>query len=88
MSDVKFSLRWALIGPVVVLLVFGVNYWIADGTLPGYKVLAYPGIISTRLFSEEIGFWPKLGIMLLGQYFIYMVVILIAKKLVRLVQAF
>jgi len=46
--------------------------------------MLYPGIITTRLFSEEINFWPKLGIMLAGQYFLCFLGIFSVKKLLNL----
>ncbi len=84
MDDIKFSAKWACTGAIIALVVFGINFWVVQGALPGYKILAYPGILITRLFSEEIDFWPKLSILVFGQYTIYFLVILGCKKLKRL----
>ena len=84
MADVKFALLWAIVGAAILLFVFGVNFQMENDTIPGYRFLAYPGIISTRFFSEELGFWFKLGIMLLGQYLGYFIAILVVRKLIGL----
>jgi hypothetical protein len=81
MTDVRFSALCAAVAAAVAFVAFAISYWIADGSLPGYKVLAYPGIVATRLFSEETPFWPKLGIMLLGQYCAYFVLVLAIRRL-------
>jgi hypothetical protein len=46
-------------------------------------LLAYPGIVAARFFSEEIDFWPKLGIMLVGQYFAFFIVLFTARIALR-----
>ena len=84
MSDLRFSAQWATTGAVIVLVALGINFWIAQGSFPGYKIMAYPGIATTRFFSEEINFWPKVAIMLSGQYMAYFTTILVGRKLARL----
>ena len=61
----------ALAVVALTFALFCLNYWVLAGTLPGYRLLAYPGIVTTRLFSEEIAFWPKLAILLSGQFVAY-----------------
>jgi len=80
MSDLKFSCLWAVLGLVLGLLAFFMSYWFSGGTIPGYKILAGPGILTLRMFSEEISFWPKLSIMMAGQYLSYLGVIFIGRK--------
>jgi uncharacterized glyoxalase superfamily protein PhnB len=70
---------WAILGAAIALFAFAVNFWIVQGPYPGYKLLAYPGIVTAGLFSDEIDFWPKLGIMLLGQYLAYFVLIFVGR---------
>jgi len=80
MSNLKFSGLWAVLGLVLGLAAFVISYWFSDGTVPAYKILAGPGIFTLRMFSEEISFWPKLSIMMTGQYLSYFGVIFIGKK--------
>jgi len=84
MSDVKFSAQWALLGVLICFIVFGLGFWVFNQALPGYKMLAYPGIVATRFFSEEINFWPKLSIMLTGQYIAYFLGIYSVRKIMAI----
>lgn len=81
MSDLKFSLRWALIGLFVALFAFVFNYNMHPINLPGYEILAGPAMLALMPFSEETPFWPKLGIFLIGQYLFYVAAIFAIKKL-------
>jgi hypothetical protein len=85
MVDVKFAASWAFLGAVVAVVSFAINFWVVQGTYPGYKFLVYPGITATRFFSEELNFWPKLGVMIVGQYVMYFMAILIVRKLLKLI---
>lgn len=43
------------------------------GALPGYQILLFPGNLTLiyfwhPLFSEEVSFWPKLVMLLFGQF--------------------
>lgn len=67
MADLKFSALRALAGVAIALFAFAASHWIVEAPIFGYKVLAYPGIMVTRLLSEELDFWPKLVVMLGGQ---------------------
>ena len=87
MTDIKFAAFWAAFAALVALAAFAVNFWVMQGSFPGYKILVYPGILVTRLFSEEIEFWQKLGIMLIGQYLLCFVLFLSYRKLVVFIGA-
>lgn len=57
---VAFSLSWNLW-----------EFW--GGPLPGFQVLLFPGNLTLvyvwhPLFTEEINFWPKLVLLLIGQF--------------------
>ena len=57
---VAFTLSWNLWG-----------FW--GGPMPGFQVLLFPGHLTLvyiwhPLFTEEINFWPKLALLLLGQF--------------------
>jgi hypothetical protein len=83
MSDLKYSLLWAIAIVVITVLVFAINYNGYPGIFPIYKVLAWPGIVTLRLFSEEINFMPKLSILLLGQFLAYFLAIFLVRKIVH-----
>ena len=81
MSDLKFSSLWAIVIVVITALVFAINYNGYPGIFPIYKILAWPGIVTLRLFSEEINFIPKLSILMLGQFLAYFLVIFLVRKI-------
>ncbi len=79
--EVKFAAVWAAVCAAVGFAAFATNFWIVHGPYPGYRIMLYPGILATGLFSEEINFWPKLAIMLFGQFLICFVSLLVARKM-------
>lgn len=83
MSDLKYSSLWAIAIVVLTVLVFAINYNEYPGIFPIYKILAWPGIVTLRLFSEEINFMPKLSILLLGQFLAYFFAIFLVRKIVH-----
>jgi hypothetical protein len=83
LSDLKFSGLWAVLGVVIGFSAFAISYWFSDGPIPSYKLLAGPGLLTLRMFSEEISFWPKLSLMMFGQYLVYFFVIFIGRRVVR-----
>ena len=64
------------ISVVIGLFAFALswNFWdLWGGPMPGIRVLLYPGNLSLvyvwhPLFTEEINFWPKLALQMLGQF--------------------
>lgn len=63
------TLHWSVLALTLLLVpLFFVDYFLLGGALPGYEWFAYPGIAWLRLFSDEINFWPKFWLLLLGQY--------------------
>ena len=85
-SDIKVAALWAFSGVAIAIAAFSTNYWVLGGSLPGYKLMVYPGIVATRLFSEEIDFASKLSVMLAGQYLGFFVFILVGRKLAKRVK--
>lgn len=81
MTDYKFSALWALSGVVIGFVTIVISYWFLHTAMPGYHFLVGPGIAAANLFTEEINLWPKISIMLAGQYIAYFVVILIGRKM-------
>lgn len=53
---------------LVGLITFVINYLWFHGSLPGYRLLLAPGIFVLGFFTEEIDFWPKLALLLGGQF--------------------
>ena len=79
--DLRYSALWALVGAVIGFAALATNFWVVQGSYPGYRFFVYPGIVVSRLFSEELNFWPKLGVMILGQYLICLFSILVCRRL-------
>lgn len=82
-ADLRFAALWAVSGAVILVGAFGIAWWVVEGPYPGYRLLAYPGIVATRLFSGELDFWPKLVVMLAGQYFAFVVVLFAVRMALR-----
>ncbi|MFT5755563.1 MAG: CHASE1-domain containing sensor protein [Alteromonadaceae bacterium] len=65
-----------LIAAVIGLIAFTLSWNLLaffEGPLPGYQVFLFPGNITLiffwhPLFTEEINFWPKLLMLLFGQF--------------------
>ena len=83
MRDLQFSALWALLGAVIGFAALAINFWFVGGSYPGYNLFVYPGIAVSRLFSEELNFWPKLGVMIMGQYLICLFSILAFRRIAR-----
>ncbi|MBW8190687.1 hypothetical protein K0504_06530 [Neiella marina] len=72
----KLALYSGLIAAVIGLIAFTLSWNLFDvlnGPLPGYRVLLFPGNLTLTyiwhpLFSEEVNFWPKLTMLLFGQF--------------------
>lgn len=80
MSDFKFASLWASLGLFIGFLAFAISFWFSDGPIPGYWFFAGPGVLTLQMFSEEVSFWPKLGLLLAGQYFICFALIFSTRK--------
>lgn len=70
------SLGAGLIATLIGLVTFVLSwnfYEVWNGPIPGYQVLLFPGNMSLvliwhPLFTEEIALYPKLALILLGQF--------------------
>ncbi|MGB0937865.1 MAG: hypothetical protein ACPGTQ_10435 [Colwellia sp.] len=64
------------------------NLWeVFNGPLPGYQLFLFPGNLSLihfwhPLFTEEVNFWPKLAILLFGQFSVVTFVTIVLLKLI------
>ena len=63
------------------------NLWaVFSGPLPGYQILLFPGNLSLiyfwhPVFTEEINFWPKLFMLLSGQFVVVTGIVAVLVKL-------
>ena len=88
----KSPLSIACILTLVGLIAFIINWnlWeFFNGPMPGYQILLFPGNLTLEyfwhpIFTEEVTFWPKLLMLMVGQFFIVwgiaLVINLVAKK--------
>ena len=76
--SVKIAILSGLIAMIIGLITFSLNWnlWeFFDGPLPGYRVFLFPGNLTLTyfwhpIFTEEVNFWPKLFMLLFGQFFV------------------
>lgn len=72
-AHVRPSIMCAIIGVVIGLIAFIVNYNFIDFTFPGYQIITAPARFALSFFSEETAFWPKMAIFLVGQFLGYFI---------------
>jgi len=80
-----------VIATVIGLITFTLswNLWELWGNpMPGYQILLYPGNLTLihvwhPLFSEEINLFPKLGLLLLGQFIVVTFIVGLVTTIVR-----
>jgi hypothetical protein len=77
MSKIKISAFFGVASVLLTSVAFALDYYWFYGGLPGYRVLAYPGIVALRFFSEELDFIHKLSILFFSQFVFYTLVIYI-----------
>jgi len=74
----KVAIYAGLISMIIGLIAFSIswNFWeFFNGPLPGYRILLFPGNLTLTyfwhpIFTEEVNFWPKLFMLLLGQFIV------------------
>jgi hypothetical protein len=72
----KVSIYFGLTASIIGLLIFSLSWNLWDyfgGPLPGQRIFLLPGNLSLTyfwhpIFTEEINFWPKLFMLLFGQF--------------------
>lgn len=77
-KSVKVVIYSGLIAMIIGLIVFTLswNLWgFFDGPLPGYRIFLFPGNLTLTyfwhpIFTEEVNFWPKLFMLLFGQFIV------------------
>jgi len=76
---IAFSLSW--------------NLWeFFEGPLPGYQFFLFPGNLTLiyfwhPLFTEEVNFWPKLFMLLLGQFVVVTSVVALVAHITNMLKA-
>jgi len=89
---VYFGLTAATLGLVIFYLSW--NLWdYFDGPLPGQRIILFPGNLSLiyfwhPIFTEEINFWPKLFMLLFGQFILVTSCVVIINQLKRVIKNF
>ncbi|MCH8538119.1 MAG: hypothetical protein LAT66_10165 [Alkalimonas sp.] len=94
MNQLKISiiaLRAGAASVVIGLIAFALswNLWaLWGGPMPGIQVLLYPGNLSLvylwhPLFTEEVNFWPKLALQMVGQFTVVASVAALVTKAIR-----
>ena len=75
-KSINIAIFSGFISVIIGLIAFSLswNLWeFFSGPLPGYQVLLFPGNLTLiyfwhPIFTEEVNFWPKLFMLLLGQF--------------------
>jgi hypothetical protein len=82
------ALKLGVLSVLVGLLAFMLSWHIWDGQMPGYQWFLYPGNLTLKiiwhpLLTEEINFWSKLTLLLLGQFVVVAAVTCLVKALFK-----
>lgn len=56
--------------------------------MPGYQILLFPGNLTLEyfwhpIFTEEVTFWPKLLMLMTGQFVVSFVAVYFISKIIR-----
>ena len=87
----KYALNIALLSVAIGLIMFTLSWNLFEyfeGPMPGYNVVLFPANLSLvyvwhPLFTEEVNLFPKLGLMMIGQFVFTYVLSLVALTLIR-----
>ncbi|WP_419147792.1 hypothetical protein [Pseudoalteromonas 'SMAR'] len=94
-KTVKFSCYVGLTAVIIGLIAFSLswNLWDFWGgrPMPGVQLILLPGNLTLKyfwhpLFTEEVNFWPKLLMLMLGQFFVSAVSAAIAAVLLQVIK--
>lgn len=89
--SLKSPLLIAIILTLVGLIAFIINWnlWeFFNGPMPGYQILLFPGNLTLEyfwhpIFTEEVTFWPKLLMLMTGQFVVSFVAVYLISKIIR-----
>jgi len=76
LNTLTIAIYAGVVAVVIGLTAFTLSWNLWDlwgGPLPGYKVYLFPGNLTLiyiwhPLFTEEVNFWPKLALLMVGQF--------------------
>lgn len=91
MKTTTIAVYAGLISVIIGLVAFALSWNLYDfrgGPMPGIQVLLFPGNLTLiyvwhSLFTEEVNFWPKLGLQMFGQFFVVTFTVMLFVSLVR-----
>ena len=91
----RLAIVSGLIATLIGLIAFLSNWFLWDlwnGPLPGYQIVLFPGNLSLMyvwhpLFTEEIVWYIKLGMILTGQFVVVTIIVGLIKALYDLFRA-
>lgn len=71
-----YAIKLGGVGAAIGLVTFALSHYLWDslnGPLPGYHTMLYPGNMTLvyfwhPIFTEEVNFWPKLLMLITGQF--------------------
>ncbi len=77
-KTITIAVSSGIIAVVIGFITFTLSWNLYDlwgGPIPGYQVILFPGNLTLiyvwhPLFTEEINLFPKLGLILLGQFIV------------------
>lgn len=95
LKPITIAIYSGIAGVVIGLVAFFLswNLWgFWGGPMPGYQFFLYPGNLTLiyvwhPLFTEEVDFWQKLGLLMLGQFFLVFAVAGLLTAMVRKVSS-
>ncbi|MBT1062761.1 hypothetical protein KJY73_04200 [Bowmanella sp. Y26] len=87
----NIALKCGVGAAVVGLIAFALSWSIWDfwgGPMPGIEILLFPGNVTLAyvwhpLFTEEVTFWPKLLLLILGQFLVVTFVVAIFTSIAK-----
>ena len=95
-KSVKVSIYFGLTASIIGLVIFSLswNLWdYFDGPLQGHRISLLPGNLSPNYFwhpilTEEINYWPKLLMLLFGQFLLVTSFVFFMNPSKRVIQNF
>ena len=92
----NIAIYTGLISTVVGLIAFSVSWYsweYFEGPLPGYQIFLLPGNLTLiyfwhPIFTEEINYWPKLFMLLFGQFILVTSFVFFMTQLKRVIKNF
>jgi len=70
-----------VIALLVGAVVFTLSWTIFGGGMPEYRFFLFPGNLVLSMFTEEIDFWLKLVLLLIGQFGVVTTAVAVALKI-------